>query len=167
MALQAKRLRELLDYDPRTGVFTWRIKRRGRPYGHIPAGTRAGSLWATGYRIICIDGKSYRAGRLAFLWMTGKWPPNLVDHINLDRSDDRWCNLRKATRTQNGANRPVHTNNALGMKGVCYEASRKKYKAYIMVCGRTMNLGRFNTAEEAQAAYTIAADKYFGEFARV
>jgi hypothetical protein len=155
-----------LNYDPATGVFTWKTARRGRPYGHIPAGTRAGSVWDDGYRRICIEGRSYRASRLAVLFMTGEWPPYQVDHKNRERSDDRWSNLRLAMPFQNQGNRPVNPNNSLGIKGVCYEPGRKKYKAYIQVAGRTVNLGRFDTAEEAKAAYDAAAKKYFGEFAR-
>jgi hypothetical protein len=166
MKLTRAHLQDLLDYDSATGVFKWRITRPGLG-GRILAGTVAGSVWADGYRRICIHGKSYRAGRLAFLFMTGVWPPEWVDHENRNRSDDRWGNLRSATPKQNQGNRPRQASNALGLKGVCYEARRNKYKAYIQMNGRTVNLGRFATATEAQAAYAAAAEKYFGQFARI
>jgi hypothetical protein len=99
-------------------------------------------------------------------WMTGQWPRYQMDHKNRNRSDDRWSNLRQATRSQNQGNR-INSNNSLGLKGVCWEADRRKYKAYIEgKDGRTINLGRFNTAAEAQAAYAAAASKKFGQFAR-
>lgn len=163
----AARLRELLNYDPDTGVFTWLITRKGRPYGYIPAGTQAGSVWQNGYRFIMLDGQSYPASRLAFLWMLGFAPPQEVDHVNCNRSDNRWSNLRLATHTQNQGNKKPQINNRLGLKGVCYEAKRRKYKAYIDVKGKSVNLGRFDTVEEAQAAYARAAEFYFGKFARV
>lgn len=163
--LSATQLRRLLNYDPRTGLFKWRVERRGRPHGRIPPGTIAGSIWADGYRHICIDYVAYPAARLAFLWMTGRWPRLGMDHKNRNRADDRWRNLREATWSQNQMNK-INSNNALGLKGVCWEWDRDKYKAYIEVNGRSMHLGRFETAEEAQAAYAVAARKHFGEFAR-
>jgi hypothetical protein len=86
---------ELLDYDPDTGVFRWRVRRRGRPYGWMPAGTPAGSVWNDGYRYICINGTPYRADQLAFVLMTREWPQRGVDHNNKNRADDRWLNLMR------------------------------------------------------------------------
>jgi hypothetical protein len=166
MAKDQEWLRSYLNYDPDTGVFTWRVVRKGRPHGYIPAGTQAGSIYNNGYRVIVIEGKRYLASRLACLYMTGKWPRSQMDHHNRDRSDDRWDNLRPATPLQNTGNRIHHSNNALGIKGVCWEADRQKFKAYIEINGRSINLGRFDTAKEAQAAYGAAAKIYFGEFAR-
>ncbi len=159
-------LAQLLAYDPVTGIFTWKVQRRGRPYGHMPVGTVAGSIYSSGYRMITIYGERYVASRLAFALMTGRWPDCEIDHENLIRDDDRWDNLREATLSQNRANRGVNSNNKLGIKGVCFEADRNKYKATIEVNGRSINLGRFKTAAEARAAYFVAAEKYFGEFAR-
>jgi hypothetical protein len=165
--LTAERVRELLKYNPKTGIFTWRVARKGRPYGYIPAGTRAGSVWqGNGYRYIMLDGASYPETRLAFLLMVGCWPRHGLDHENRDRADNRWANLDVASRRQNQGNQGAHSNNRLGVKGVCYEASRKKYKATIEMRGKSVNLGRFDTVEEAQAAYAAAAEKYFGKFAR-
>jgi hypothetical protein len=164
--LSAPEVRALLDYNPNTGVFTWRVKRRGYPQGWKMPGTVAGSVYADGYRHIMINGVSYIASRLAFLWMKGRWPPFRMDHKNRKRSDDRWRNLRPATDMQNQGNK-INSNNALGLKGVCYEQDRDKYKAYIEMGGRSVNLGRFDTAEAAHAVYVAAARKYFGRrFAR-
>jgi hypothetical protein len=158
-------LAQLIAYDPVTGIFTWKVERRGRPYGHMPIGTVAGSIYADGYRVITIDGERYNASRLAFALMMGRWPENEIDHDNRIRDDDRWDNLRDATMSQNSANRDANSNNKLGIKGVCFEAARNRYKATIEVGGRSINLGRFKTAAEARAAYLTAAQRYFGEFA--
>jgi len=134
------RLRELLDYDPDTGIFTWRVDRIAGRFAR--PGMRAGSIHSDGHRQICIERKLYAAGSLAVFWMTGKWPKQIVDHINAAPADDRWINLRIATFAG-------------------------RYKASIRVNDRFIWLGRHDTAQEAHAAYAAAARKYFGVFARV
>ena len=156
------RVREALSYDPETGVFTNRVRsgsRRG-------PGDRAGSLTATGYWQIMIDYKVYQQHRLAYLYMTGEWPEHEIDHIDGDRANNRWSNLRDATRLQNGRNRCRSRNNASGMKGVCFDLTRCRWRAGITVGGKYVNLGYFASPEEAHAAYCAAADKHYGEFAR-
>lgn len=160
--LTADRLKQLLHYDPETGVWTW-LKARGR---NAPAGARAGRVQETGYRHIKIDGKIYKSGRLAHFYMTGKWPENLVDHEDTDKSNDRWTNLRDATRSQNQGNRPLNRNNKSGLKGVSWAARQKKWKADIRFGGRSRHLGYFISKEVAHEAYVTAARQYFGEFAR-
>jgi hypothetical protein len=123
-------------------------------------------VYSTGYRVICINGRRFKAARLAVLVMTGRWPRHQVDHKNRNRSDDRWSNLREATPSENQGNK-INSNNRLGIKGVCWEADRGKYKASIDVSDRTVNLGRFDKASEAQLAYAAAAKKHFGRFARI
>ena len=93
------RLKELLRYDPETGVFTWRATGKGRRLNR-----QAGTVQATGYLTITIDWRIHLAHRLAFLYVVGDWPPNEIDHIDGDQSNNRWCNLRPATRSQNMAN---------------------------------------------------------------
>jgi hypothetical protein len=157
-SLTAARLRELLDYNPRTGRFTWRVDKTGR-------GARKGATAGTvtkRYRIICIDLKRYNASRLAFLWMTNRWPKFQADHINLDTTDDRWRNLRDATPSQNTAN--CKTKNKFGLKGVKQVGQR--YAARISIDSRTIHLGTFGTPKAAHAAYIVAAKRYFGDFAR-
>lgn len=160
--LTEARLRELFDYNPATGEFIRRVSRRGR---NCRAGDQAGTIHRRGFRQIHIDRKFYPAARLAVLWMIGRWPQRLVDHINLNPSDDRWSNLREANHSQNGANsrdRP----SKIPFKGVTWDRNRGKYAARIRVNYRTINLGRFDNAETAHAAYVAAAEKHFGEFAR-
>jgi hypothetical protein len=157
--LTQARLREVLDYDPETGIFRWRIQtsNRGR-VGHI-----AGRISDQDYWLIGIDGALYRAHRLAWLYITGEWPRE-VDHINGSRDDNRWCNLREATRSENNANSRRGRNNTSGYKGV-WRAASGRWTACITVNYRQIHLGRFDAPEEAHAAYCAAADKHFGEFA--
>jgi len=156
-----KRLRELLDYDPQTGIFTWRINRKG-------PGARKGRIAGTvsptnGYRYMKLDQVNYPAGALAFLWMTGKRPPE-VDHINLVRDDNRWSNLRAAAnRSQQLGNTAGWTKRKAPFKGVRFD-KRDGYW-YAQICQCTLP-GRYETAEEAHAVYIEAAKKRFGEFAR-
>ena len=159
-----KRIRELFNYDPETGKFLRRMDRGGG----YRIGTEAGSLNTDGYVVICIDGVNYRGHRIAFVYMTGKCPPE-VDHVNLVRSDNRFENLRSATRAQNRMNIPVHKNSMVGLKGVSFRKKngyRRPYDARIRVNGKLKHIGRFVTAEEAHAAYAVASKKFFGEFAR-
>ena len=150
MSLTQERLKELLHYDPETGVFTWRVARQG----WIKAGDQAGSVQSTGYRLIGLAGRRYRASRLAFLYMLGRWPRADVDHKNRVRDDDMWHNLREANDSQNQGNRT-------GTRGVYKRGNHWETS----IAGRY--LGRFPTQEKAQAAYVAAARKRFGEFANV
>lgn len=160
-ALTADRLREVLTYDPETGVFRWKVRTSIR----VTVGEVAGYL-RDGYRFITIDGRKYRAHRLAWLYMYGVWPAEL-DHVNGDRADNRISNLREATRTQNNANTPIRKNNTSGVKGVCWDKRKRKWMAQIRVRGVQRFLGYYETTEEAGEAYAAAAARYFGEFARV
>ena len=101
--LSHERLKEVLEYDPGTGISTWLVDRTGT----ARAGARAGCIHkSSGYRVIRIDGKLYREHRVIFFWMTGKWPDKEVDHRDLDKSNNRWHNLREATRSQNNGELP-------------------------------------------------------------
>jgi len=157
-----RRLRELFSYDPDTGI----IARLISTSSNARAGDVAGCVHkASGYLIIRIGGRLYKAHRLAFLFMTGIWPPHQIDHVNLDRADNRWVNLRMATGAQNSANTRVKTSNKSGFKGVV--KGGRKWEARIQVNGKPLYLGSGDTREEAAALYADAAVKYYGEFARV
>lgn len=150
-------LKSILRYDPETGKWFWLVNR-----GSIIAGLQAGGISAEGYLVIGIDGKVYKAHRLAWIYMTGECPVE-VDHENRNRSDCRWENIRKASRQQNTQNATVKSNSKSGIKGV-----RKKYNQWesrIKFNGNAIHLGYFKTAEEAHEAYKKAADFYFGSFA--
>jgi hypothetical protein len=160
--LTAAKLRSVLDYEPDTGIFRWKVKRIGR--GKSNVGDIAGTSAPKGNRKVGLFRQRYEESRLAFLWMTGKWPPNLVDHINSDRSDNRWSNLRPANHSQNGAN--AKGRSLTGFKGVTIDRRRGRFKSQIKVNYQMINLGSFDTAEQAHAAYLVAAKSHFGEFAR-
>lgn len=157
MTLTVERLKELLHYDPETGVFVWLRSRRR-------LGVTAGFL-AHGYRKIKVGGVAYPAHRLAWLYMTGEWPDAQIDHINFFCSDNRWANLRAATPSQNNAWR----RSAIGpskFRGVSWHKAAEKWRAQIKVLGDKKHLGSFKSRTEAAAAYDAAAIEYFGPFAR-
>jgi hypothetical protein len=156
MTLSHERLKEVLDYNPETGVFTCRI-RRGKAAPRKQAGC-ADKKW--GYRLICVDYKLYRSARLAWLWMTGEWPTHFIDHVNRDKLDDRWANLREATPSQNMMNRT--NKKRLLPKGVT--PNGKGYAARIKRSRQTICLGTYKTPEEAGQAYLNAAAVHHGEF---
>ena len=151
------RLKELLHYDPETGVFTWLVSR-----GRVVAGEIAGGLDSWGYWRIKIDGNPYQAHRLAFLCMTGKWPEGEIDHENTIKTANNWENLRPASRSQNEVNKPAK--GSVGLKGVRFQHG--KFVASIGVDHKRLHLGTYVTAEEAHAAYVKAATEHYGEFAR-
>lgn len=156
-------LRELLHYEPETGWFTWAVSRSG----NVMIGDRAGSQnKATGYRDVWIGERQYASHRLAYFWMTGEWPVHTVDHINLDKTDDRWANLRHATQQQQCGNRGLNSRNKSGFKGVSFSRQENKWYASIKVSGKSKNLGFYATPEEASRAYMTAATMAFGDFAR-
>ena len=164
MSITAERLRELVHYDPETGLFTQVAVRKGWKAGRI-IGRR---MSRCGYIRIGIDMNRYLAHRLAWLYMTGEWPPDQIDHVNGDRADNRWSNLREATSAQNGQNsRP--RNGKFNLKGVAKSLDHwraKPFSARIKAHGKVHYLGRFATPEEAHAAYVAGAYKYHGQFAR-
>jgi hypothetical protein len=156
--LTRERLREILDYDPLSGIFTNRKTR-----GPAKAGDVAGTVNGKGYVVIAVDGKTYQAHRLAFLHQTGKFPPADVDHINGLKTDNRWSNLRHATRSENNGNHKGW--GVSGIRGVSLDKKAGKWKAQIRVAGLKYHLGLFNSVEEAQAVYNFAAGLVFGQFA--
>lgn len=160
--LTQERLKEVLAYDPETGLFTWLVSR-----GRVRAGDIAGCINPDGYRIVKIDGISHLAARLACFYMTGCWPLIEMDHIDRDEANDRWGNLRQATRVQNLANRGAFSKNSLGLKGVTRldRLVSKPFAARIQIDGQVMHLGYFESAGLAGAAYMRALVARFGEFA--
>jgi hypothetical protein len=162
--LTADRLRELLDYDPLTGVFLWKVYRGGKAKLGAIAGHVQQNETGHEYLGIGVDYRRYLAHRLAVLWMTGEWPPHEVDHRDGDGLNNAWRNLRIATRAQNSANTSRHADNRAGFKGVYPRG--KRFVAMIRWDKRGRYLGTFDTPDEAHAAYVTAAQQHFGEFAR-
>lgn len=158
-----ERLKQLLNYDGQTGVFTWRINRGGG----AKAGARAGNLRTSdGYIQIKVQHRLWLAHVLAVFWTTGTAPESQVDHVNGIRSDNRIENLRAATKRQNIFNQGVRSDNKSGMKGVCWLKRNRKWRAQIQADGKKFHVGLFDTVAEASAAYELKASELFGEFKR-
>jgi HNH endonuclease len=155
-----ERVRELFAYDPGTGVVTWRVSRPG-----TASGTVAGTL-SHGYLQVQIDWKFLKLHRVIWLMQTGNWPVHHIDHINRNRSDNRWCNLREATPLQNSRNRSLSRRNKSGHVGVCWDRRLEKWEANIGVGSRTLKIGCFEVIQDAISARCEAEKHYFGEFAR-
>lgn len=159
--LTQKELKKSLLYEKDTGKFIWRVKKaRGVKVGDI-----AGCTDHHGYVKIKVDGRLYAAHRLSFLYVTGKFPVENVDHINRVTDDNRWINLRECTQSQNGANRKPHKNNTTGYKGVSFNKSVKKFVAYITFKNKRKHIGFFECKHEAAEAYNKEAIKMHGKFA--
>lgn len=170
--LDQKILQSILHYDPTTGIFVWRIRQDcPKTWNTRYAGKVAGYEWKASrnvtYRCIRIFDWPFLAHRLAYLYMTGEWPDETVDHRDLDGLNNTWDNLRPATKSQNAANTPVLSTNTSGLKGVSRQSGTRRYRATIRINGRQQWLGSFATKEEAAAAYAAAAKAKSGEFARV
>lgn len=153
MPLSAERLRELLHYDPDTGVFTWRVDKKGG----VRAGDVAGCVMKSGYVSIRVDGVLYLAHRLAWLYAKGVWPINKIDHRSRVRSENRLANLREASDVVNGQNTTPRTE----FPGTFLLAGgsrklRRPWAARIMADHVRHELGYFATQEEAHEAYLAA-----------
>lgn len=163
----AEIMRRAFDYDPETGVFIRRhsLDRMGRPVAC--AGERADHLHSNGYLRISIKHIRFWAHRIAWIYMTGEWPPAGIDveHRNGNRADNRWSNLRLANRRQNMAN--MAPRGGRTTKGVSYDARRKKWRARIRNYYAEIYLGDFDSQEAAQEAYNKASTRLNGQFARV
>jgi hypothetical protein len=156
--LTQNRLKELLEYNPETGLFV----RKKTTAPNAQAGNVAGCLNKhIGYRSISIDGKEYYCHRLAFLYMTGNFPEKQVDHINRIKDDNRWTNLRKVTSGENLQNTSLRKSNKSGAKGVFWYAQRNKWIAYIRFNNKRYSLGYYINFEDAVTARKQAEDKYF------
>lgn len=163
-------LKSLIHYEPETGEFVWLHRPLARKVWNTRySGKRAGFDWRVPstkmiYRSIRIFDWPFLGHRLAVLYMTGEWPPNDVDHKDQNGLNNRWTNLRLADKRQNGANRGVSRRNKLGFKGVTVD-NDGRFRATLGYKGKQVWLGRYNTPEEAHAAYLKAAREHFGEFA--
>jgi len=162
LTLSLSRLHALLSYDPETGFFFWKVS-RGRL---AKAGQRAGSPNADGYINIKIDGRLYRASRLAWAMHYGCWPEKEIDHIDGNRSRDAITNLRQATHAENGRNRRRPAHNTSGATGVHFKKATKRWFAMITVDGELKHLGYFSSKKEAMGARHAAVGVYYGEFGR-
>jgi hypothetical protein len=159
--LTADRLRELLHYDPETGLFTWLVTTPKKTRGKL-----GGFHSDQGYLLLGLDGNKYRIHRLAWLYVYGCWPDGDLDHIDGNPSNNRIANLREATDAQNLANSKKPITNRSGYKGVSWHAGAGKWHAGIRHNGRSIYLGLFTDPAVAHAAYCKASKKLNGRFAR-
>ena len=151
-----QRLQEVLDYDPNTGIFTWKEKISSK----VVVGRKAGSLSGTGYHMISLFKKKYRAHHLVWLFVYGIWPKEQIDHKNGIRTDNRLCNLREATNQENCQNTQKRANNTSGCRGVCWNKAAKKWQAYIRHNYQFIYLGIFKYKWQAIRARKRAEQKY-------
>lgn len=169
--ITAAEARQRLSYDPETGMFIWRhregddwlVRRHNTRWAGKQAGRRIAS---SGYRLIRIADRCYPAHRLAWLMVYGAWPSDLIDHSNGDRADNRLCNLRAATSSQNLHNSKLRVDNTSGVKGVNWNTKAEKWYARIGLNGRRRSLGYFENLVEAEAAIRTARSDMHGDYAR-
>jgi hypothetical protein len=154
-SLTQSQLKELLHYDPDTGIFTNLVTRNGRAL----IGDQAGYLRPTGYVIITLNYKRYRAHRLAWLYMYGVWPKDQLDHINRVSHNNRIANLREVSNSENQQNSGIQTNNTSGHKGVSWIKGRRKWHAKIRLNNNFIHLGIFINLDDAVAARKQAEEQ--------
>lgn len=143
--ISQKRLKELFNYNPDTGVFVWKQRRAG----NATKGSVAGSTDKRGYIRMCIDYKYSTAHRLAWLYMTGSFPENEIDHIDQDKGNNSFSNLREVTRQENAKNIPMSKNNNSGTTGVHWYLNR--WVVTIYVKGKRIYGGRHTSLHKAIA----------------
>ena len=158
---ELERVKELLDYNQATGVFTWKVSK-----GRVKKGQEAGWITWNNYRKISVDHLTYTAHRLAWFYIHGQWPENDLDHIDGNRLNNSLVNLREASRSENLMNRDKMPRNTSGYKGVSLHRETGKWDARIAAHGKQYYLGIFSTKIDAYNAYCKKEKELFGEFAR-
>jgi hypothetical protein len=153
-----KELKERLHYDPATGIFTcvYVIKQYSRNIGD-----QVGSLTNHGYLCTSINKKVYKCHRLAWLYMTGDFPKNFIDHIDGNPSNNAWANLREATPKQNQENVHLRKDNKSGFKGVAWHKASKKWSASLAHNKKHIWLGVYETPEEAALVVKLKRAELF------
>jgi len=159
--------RSSVEYDQHTGVFIWKHRQDcNATWNSRFAGKKAGVKSTSRYVTIRLNYKIYYLHRVAWMLVTGDWPRCEIDHINGDKSDNRFCNLREATRAQNARNKGVTAASKTGVSGVCFRKAKGKWDANITVMNKQVHLGRFDTMESAVNARKEAELHYYGRFSR-
>lgn len=161
--LTQKQLQKELVYDLSTGEFHRRIARCNR----VEIGDLVGTLDSHGYLQIRVSGRLYLGNRLAWLYMTGDWPPLDIEHRDNVRSNNRWHNLRLTTRVRNGMNRRCRKDSLTKMKNIMQCGEGGRYRVRVSVGRRRVHVGYFDTLKEAEEAHVRAAVRYYGAFGRI
>lgn len=151
--ITAKRLREILSYDPETGLFVYRTQR-----GRSRAGSKAGTVQSDGRININLEGRVYRAHRLAWLYMTGEWPAQEIDHKDTDPGNNKWSNLRNASSTVNKQNIQKAPTGKIYSRllGAHWCKQGQLWKSSIRINKKSVYLGVFASEQEAHEAYIVA-----------
>ena len=166
-SLNAEQARSVLSYDQVTGQFTWKARTNAsKSWNTRYANAFAGAVKPNGYLQIGVNERLYLAHRLAWLWMTGQWPVNEIDHIDGNAANNAWINLRAATSAQNKMNKRIRSDNTSGLKGIWLNRKTGSWAVDIGVDGKRVRLHGFLTPEAAHAAYCDAATRLHGTFAR-
>ena len=152
--LTQKFLKDYLCYDADTGIFT-----RAKDIKHFKTGQILGTRHSTGYIVIRINNKLYKAHRLAWLYVHGEFPDLVIDHINGNGFDNRLQNLREVTQKQNCENQKIHKNNTSGHPGVDWSKAANKWRAKITLNYKTIHIGLFENKDQAIDAYKSFAAK--------
>lgn len=163
MAIKSHELKELLNFDQGTGFFTWKVS--PGPRSQVHPGDIAGSLSGDGYWQIKIKGKVHKAHRLAWIFVHGSMP-DMIDHINGNRSDNRMINLRVCDRFSNMWNMKRSSRNSSGVKGVSWSNQLSKWKAQLTIKKHCLHLGYFEDLELASLVVSEARDKFHHAFSR-
>lgn len=153
--LTQAQLKELLNYDPATGAFTW-VARLGSARPNTPASAHVDQY---GYKRLMVHGRPYAQHRLAWMYMTGEWPAQQVDHLNGNRGDNRWVNLREATDAQNRQNMAKKAGTRSRLQGVTWFPRDGKWRSRLTINYKSHFLGYHDTEEEAHQAYLKAKAK--------
>lgn len=160
--LSAQEVQRRIDYDPATGLLRWKADPpKGKAVGDLLPSRDNGN----GYLYSTVNRRAYAVHRLAWVIVHGYWPDE-VDHRNTVKSDNRLINLREASRSQNEMNAPKRSDNTSGYKGVGWHKCKSQWRAYIQKDGKQISLGYHPSAEIAHRAYSTAAKRLFGDFAR-
>lgn len=157
---------ERLSYDPQSGVIRWKsLIRRG---GNIKVGEIAGCI-KNGYVVIHINGRAWRGHRIAWLMQTGSLPETgyEIDHIDGNRSNNSWSNLRVVNRNQNNYNTGISKANKSGCKGVSYRKDTGKWLARLKLDGKIIHLGYHDSKESAIKARREGEKQFHGQYARI
>ncbi len=160
MTIAQEELKKLLHYDPDTGVFTWIVKTRGYKYGMEAGDIKTCKKWGKSYRRISLKYKRYYAHRLVFIYMTGSFPVNEVDHINGNGLDNRWCNLRDVTSSENNKNLRLNSLNKSGISGIYWSKNKSNWHTQLRIDGKITYLGSYLSIFDAACTVISARQKH-------